>query len=104
MRESGISHIAGEGISYDITDNRIRGKIAKELSNYGQRVQYSVFECRITEQQYKELYRKLAFLMQEEEEGNIRIYNICGKCEQKLNTIGIESREMTLEREELIII
>lgn len=91
-------------ISYDITDNRIRGKIAKELSGYGQRVQYSVFECRITEHQYKKLYQKLMILMQEEDEGNIRIYNICGKCEQKLNTIGIESREMRLEKEELIII
>ncbi len=91
-------------ISYDITDNRIRGKIAKELSGYGQRVQYSVFECRITEQQYRELYQKLVILMQEEEEGNIRIYNICGKCEQKLCTIGIESREMALDKDELIII
>lgn len=91
-------------ISYDITDNRIRGKIAKELSGYGQRVQYSVFECRITETQYQELYHKLVTLMQEEEEGNIRIYNICGKCEQKLNTIGIENKAMTLEKEELIII
>mgnify|MGYP001150244250 FL=1 len=91
-------------ISYDITDNRIRGKIAKELSGYGQRVQYSVFECRITEQQYKELYQKLVILMQEEEEGNIRIYNICGKCEQKLSTVGIESREKALDKDELIII
>lgn len=91
-------------ISYDITDNRIRGKIAKELSGYGQRVQYSVFECRITEQQYKELYQKLVILMQEEEEGNIRIYDICGKCEQKLSTVGIESREMNLDKGELIII
>lgn len=91
-------------ISYDITDNRIRGKIAKELSGYGQRVQYSVFECRITEQQYKELYQKLVILMQEEEEGNIRIYDICGKCEQKLSTVGIESREMALDKGELIII
>ncbi|MCI9203121.1 MAG: CRISPR-associated endonuclease Cas2 [Lachnospiraceae bacterium] len=91
-------------ISYDITDNRIRGKIAKELSGYGQRVQYSVFECRITEQQYKELYQKLVILMQEEEEGNIRIYDICGKCEQKLSTVGIESREMALDNGELIII
>lgn len=91
-------------ISYDITDNGTRGKIAKVLSGYGQRVQYSVFECRITEQQYKELYQKLVILMQKEEEGNIRIYNICGKCETKLNTIGIESREMILKKEELIII
>lgn len=91
-------------ISYDITNNRTRGKIAKELSGYGQRVQYSVFECRITEQQYKELYHKLVTLMNGEEEGNIRVYNICGKCEQKLNIIGIKSKEMTPEKEELIII
>ncbi len=91
-------------ISYDITDNRIRGKIAKELSGYGQRVQYSVFECRLTEQQYKELYQKLVLLMREEREGNVRIYDICGKCERKLSTIGIESRKMALDKEELIII
>lgn len=53
-------------ISYDIADNRIRGKIAKELSGYGQRVQYSVFECRIIEQQYKNLYQKLVILMKDE--------------------------------------
>lgn len=91
-------------ISYDIADNRIRGKIAKELSGYGKRVQYSVFECRITDQQYRELYQKLVTLMMEEKEGSIRIYNICGKCERKLNTIGIESKEMIPGKEELIII
>ncbi len=91
-------------ISYDITDNRIRGENAKALSGYGQRVQYSVFECRITEQQYGELRQKLVKLMQEEEEGNIRLYNICGKCEQKLSIIGIEKKEIAQEREELIII
>ena len=33
-------------VSYDITSNKLRRKIAKELENYGVRVQYSVFECR----------------------------------------------------------
>lgn len=91
-------------ISYDITDNRVRNKIAKELSDYGRRVQYSVFECRITEQQYRELYHKLVVLMQKEKEGNIRIYHICGKCEQKVSMIGIENQKMIHDDKELIII
>jgi len=32
-------------IAYDITDDRRRGRVAKSLSTYGDRVQYSVFVC-----------------------------------------------------------
>lgn len=91
-------------ISYDITDNRVRNKVAKELSDYGRRVQYSVFECRITEQQYRELYHKLVVLMQKEKEGNIRIYHICGKCEQRVSMIDTEDQRTMPDYEEVIII
>lgn len=53
-------------ISYDITSDRLRNKIAKELENYGRRVQYSVFECRITAKQFEKLYQKLIILMEGE--------------------------------------
>lgn len=45
--------------------NRIRTKIANELKNYGRRVQYSVFECELTEKKFGELYGKLAALLQQ---------------------------------------
>lgn len=32
-------------ISYDIPDDRRRVRVAKTLKDYGDRVQYSVFEC-----------------------------------------------------------
>ncbi|HOT98551.1 MAG TPA: CRISPR-associated endonuclease Cas2, partial [bacterium] len=32
-------------VSYDIIDNAKRIRLAKKLQDYGQRVQYSVFEC-----------------------------------------------------------
>ena len=63
-------------VSYDITSDRRRNKIAKTLEGYGTRIQYSVFECRLTEKKYKEMYRKLMQLMADEEEGSIRIYSI----------------------------
>ena len=31
-------------ISYDITKDKVRRKVDKELENYGRRVQFSVFE------------------------------------------------------------
>lgn len=44
--------------------NRVRTKIANELKNYGRRVQYSVFECELSEKKFGELYGKLSGLMQ----------------------------------------
>lgn len=38
-------------ITYDISDDRIRYRVAKILENHGSRVQYSVFECRLREQE-----------------------------------------------------
>ena len=91
-------------ISYDIEKDKVRNKIAKTLENYGQRVQYSVFECRITLKQYDKLYSELARLMTAEEEGNIRIYTVCANCEAKLATIGIKNQSMDQEEEDLFII
>ena len=88
-------------ISYDISSDRVRRKIAKELENYGKRVQYSVFECDISKKKYKELYSKLLKLMLKEEEGGIRIYDICASCSKKLVTIGESEIK---EDEEVIII
>ena len=88
-------------ISYDIENNRIRNKIAKELENYGTRVQYSVFECKLSEKLYNELYSKLIKLMQEEETGNIRIYHICAKCEERISTIGVKQEPYSVDLSEL---
>lgn len=55
-------------------------------------------------EQYRELYHKLVVLMQKEKEGNIRIYHICGKCEQRVSMIGIEAQRTMPDREGLIII
>ena len=38
-------------IAYDISEDRIRYRVAKILENYGTRVQYSVFECKLREQE-----------------------------------------------------
>ena len=93
-------------ISYDIESDRIRNRIAKELENYGRRVQYSVFECRINEKQRDSLYEKLAayLAMDEEEAGNIRFYNICGNCEEKIITLGVKEPDSKGKTDDVIFI
>lgn len=87
-------------VSYDIVKDRTRNKIAKELSNYGKRVQYSVFECKISDHQMNELYFKLTKLIQGEE-GSIRIYHLCANCLKRLAIIGAEDEK---EDSSLIVI
>ena len=44
-------------IVYDIKNDRLRGKLAKELLYYGIRTQYSVFEAQVTKRELKKLYK-----------------------------------------------
>ena len=46
-------------VAYDIPCDKRRKKISDLLEGYGQRVQYSVFECVLTTSQYNELYKRL---------------------------------------------
>lgn len=50
-------------ISYDISDDRRRNKIARLLEGYGYRVQYSVFECELDGRQLLKLQRELRLLV-----------------------------------------
>ena len=91
-------------ISYDITSNKLRRKIAKELENFGIRVQYSVFECNIDKPRFKEVYAKLIHLMEGVEEGSVRCYELCQNCEGKVHVIGIDNRQEKYTRDDIIVL
>jgi len=46
-------------ISYDIPDNSRRLKVSNLLKSYGERVQYSVFECWLNAAELKSLQKEL---------------------------------------------
>ena len=62
-------------ITYDIPDDRRRKKVSDLLEGYGQRAQYSVFECILSEKKYSELQRRLKKRVKIEED-SIRFYPI----------------------------
>ncbi|XHX78546.1 MAG: CRISPR-associated endonuclease Cas2 [Stenomitos frigidus ULC029] len=76
-------------ISYDITENKRRTKIHKILKSYGQWMQYSVFECDLTETQYAKLRSRLSKLIKPEQD-SIRFYFLCACCHPKIERIGGE--------------
>ena len=89
-------------VSYDISSDRLRNKIAKMLEGYGERVQYSVFECLLTQPQFAEMYGKLLVLMDAGDDGNIRIYDLCQNCRKKLRFIGTPP-EQNSEKDVVVI-
>ena len=73
--------------SYDIPSDRRRAKVAKILLDYGERVQYSVFECNLTLKQLQRLLTELQEVVSEEED-SIRVYRLCADCVEEIKVLG----------------
>lgn len=52
-------------VTYDISDDARRLRVAKELENWGERTQFSVFECELTEAQEATLLERLRAICSE---------------------------------------
>lgn len=74
-------------VVYDIADNRRRTKLAKFLEGYGRRVQYSVFECFLSQSKMKKLYTKVAKQVDLSED-SVRFYWVPSDALAKVLTIG----------------
>ena len=51
-------------VCYDFTNNKVRRKVEKTLCDYGVRVQYSLFACRLDSDQLVQLRAKLTELLE----------------------------------------
>ncbi len=74
-------------VSYDITDNKSRRRVQKTLEGFGERVQYSVFECAISESQYRSLTEKIAASIDKESD-SVRYYRMCHGCRKNIEFFG----------------
>jgi len=74
-------------ISYDISDDKVRTKLAKRLKDFGKRAQFSVFEAEITPGEMLDLKQTLAAIKLETRD-SIRLYPICASCVGKIKIWG----------------
>lgn len=75
-------------VSYDVTDDRRRTRLAAALQNFGSRVQFSVFECHLEEPQIDRLRASLLALIDPQED-SVRLYPFCRGCGAKAEIHGI---------------
>jgi len=79
-------------ITYDVNTETESGrrrlrKVAKVCTNYGQRVQHSVFECILDAAKARELKAKLEKLIDKEKD-SLRFYNLGNNYKAKVDHIG----------------
>jgi CRISPR-associated protein Cas2 len=67
-------------------------KVAGACEDYGQRVQFSVFECRVTDMELEQLRAKLLDLIDEKED-SLRIYHLPGDRAQCVDVYGLDKYE-----------
>jgi CRISPR-associated protein Cas2 len=81
-------------VSYDVNTETKEGrrrlrKVATACKSYGQRVQFSVFECRVNEAQYESFWAKLVNIIDPQLD-SLRLYKLRAPREQSLQCYGID--------------
>lgn len=87
-------------VAYDISNDRRRTRLHKRLLDFGSPVQYSVFECLLTAQEYRQMKKAVRRLIRPRLD-RVRYYPICKSCRDKIETIG--SPEVSSEPDSLVV-
>jgi CRISPR-associated protein Cas2 len=74
-------------IVYDITCDKRRKKVSDLLEGYGQRFQYSVFECILSQTKYSELQKRLRKQVKSSED-SVRFYPLSKHTFNQIETWG----------------
>lgn len=76
-------------VTYDIPDDRRRTRVAKILEDYGDRVQYSVFELLLDGPQRLASLRRRLLKTINPEADSVRIYFLCASCRPRAEIMGL---------------
>lgn len=74
-------------IAYDITDAKRLRKVAECCEDYGVRVQYSIFECRLPADKFDKMWCRLLELIDKEED-RLVAYPLHGASARNIRTAG----------------
>lgn len=74
-------------IAYDIADPKRLARVARVCEDYGVRVQYSLFECRLEEPELDDFWLKLLCEIDEAED-RVVAYKVDARCAKDTLTAG----------------
>lgn len=81
-------------VAYDVSTTDADGPrrlrhVAQACTNYGQRVQQSVFECSVSRAQYEQLIDDLTSIIDEEKD-SLRTYRLAQPTDETVETWGLD--------------
>jgi CRISPR-associated protein Cas2 len=74
-------------VAYDIADHKRLARVAKVCEDYGVRVQYSVFECRLEADRFDDFWLELQLEIDPDED-RLVAYKVCAACSRQIETAG----------------
>lgn len=74
-------------VAYDIADHKRLARVARICEDFGVRVQYSIFECRLDEIEFTEFWLQLIAEIDEEED-RLVAYKIDARSAKETRTAG----------------
>jgi CRISPR-associated protein Cas2 len=74
-------------VAYDIADDRRRLRMANTLKDFGERIQFSVFECRLEADDIEKLRGRVREVVDPDTD-RVRIYRLCAACVPIVEILG----------------
>jgi CRISPR-associated protein Cas2 len=83
-------------VAYDVSTEDAAGRrrlrrVAQQCTNFGQRVQKSVFECQVNDMEYERMVRALVKIIHKEED-SLRIYRLMEPLEKHIRVFGWDKK------------
>lgn len=76
-------------IAYDITNPKRLHKVARLCEDYGMRIQYSVFECRLEADRFDSFWDSLVDLIDDKSD-RVTAYKVCASCSKEVRDAGVQ--------------
>ena len=74
-------------IAYDIQSDRRRRRVEKILKGFGQRVNFSVFECEMTQVEFERVGREIVSIINRRTDA-VLYYPLCNACRSRRSRAG----------------
>jgi CRISPR-associated protein Cas2 len=78
---------------YDIADDKRRLKLFKTLEGYGIPVQFSVFECELSDEDFLLMKDRVERIIDKNED-SVFYYELCPRCWYRTERVGIRKKVM----------
>ncbi|MCF6157629.1 MAG: CRISPR-associated endonuclease Cas2 [wastewater metagenome] len=87
-------------VIYDIPDNKRRTRLFKALKGFGTPVQFSAFECILTDKHFREMQEVIRNIIDCSKD-KCRIYTLCNGCRVSIKNVG--TGEVVKDRNVIIV-